>query len=125
MIFPQPKLTKKIKSINKNPRPPDRKELGPILTRELKPKVCPHIWKRNINELTALTKDKKGARNKIWSRSKGRLLIVLSNAWWLDLFWNIRTSRKIIINGSEYGLGTSIEVQTPALLDIKNIVKKK
>ena len=58
------------------------------------------------------------------SRSKGRLLIVLSNAWWLDLFWNIRTSRKLIINtdGSEYGLGTSIEVQTPALLDIVNIV---
>ncbi len=72
-----------------------------------------------------LKEKKKGARNKIWSRSKGRLLIVLSNTWWLDLFWNIRTSRKININGSEYGLGTSIEVQTPALLEIKNIVKKK
>ena len=66
MIFPQPKLTKKIKSINKNPRPPDRKELGPILRLVSYNRKFAHTFKKGINKLTALTKDRKGARNNNW-----------------------------------------------------------
>jgi len=58
-------FTKKIKSIKKNPEPPNQKELGPILRLASYNRKFVHTFEKGINELTALTKDKKGARNKI------------------------------------------------------------
>jgi hypothetical protein len=71
MIFPQPKLTKKIKSITKYPNQnlsEKARSLGSFLkTRELLPIVV-RAFEEKAYQLTALTKK---ARNRNWARRRG------------------------------------------------------
>ena len=92
MIFPQHKLTKKIKSITKYPKPTNQKELGSFLRTASYHQKFVHALKKRAYQFTALTMK---TRNRDRARRKGTPLIVVSNDWWLNLSCGFRTFAKI------------------------------